>query len=307
MNKTRKNKKKIKSEISIRNNKNPCIFVSFLEGEGLGNQLFIYAAALTIQEKIDLPICISDGTNNPHSKRNYREILNSIKVNQSLNGKLNNSIQSRINSAIQVTSKRAYILDSWIADTTTAGNKIKNVKLPKDLYQNYQSVIHIVPKLKKILEKNEFNKINYNKYRRSIDSFKTAFMHVRRGDKVPIGQTLNVEYYSNALKKLENNLDIKNVYIYSNDKDWCLSNMDTWKTFFTKNLEYKDISDELETLYSMMLCKSGAILSSSLFGVWGAILGADKTVNSTIIYPLNPAEYAGKTNPLSLPESWLGI
>jgi len=303
MNKTRKNKKNLKSEISIRNNKNPCIFVSFMDSEGLGNQLFIYAAALTIQEKVDLPICISDGTNNPHSKRNYREILNSIKMNATLN----NSTQSRINNAVQVTSKRGYILDSWIADTTTGGNKIKNVKLPKDLYQNYKSVIHIVPKLKKILEKNEFNKENYNQYRTSIDSFKSAFMHVRRGDKVNKGQTLNVEYYSNALKKLDNNPNIKVVYVYSNDKDWCASNMDIWKKNFTRNLEYKDISDELETLYSMSLCKSGAILSSSLFGVWGAMLGADSNEKSTIVYPLNPMEYAGRTNPLSFPERWNGI
>jgi hypothetical protein len=278
-----------------------CIFVSFMELEGLGNQLFMYAAALTVQEKVNLPICITDGTNNPHSKRNYREIVNGNKTNININTK------KRIKDADSIIPKRGSNINSWIVNTTTQGNNIKDVKVPVGLYQNYSSVIAVVPKLKKILQKNEFYKSAYMKYKNTIDSSKTAFMHVRRGDKVERGQSFDATYYSNALQKLESDPLIKTVYIVSNDKAWCDTHLDIWKKSFTKTLEYKDIHDELETLYAISLCEAGAILSSSLFGIWGAMLGADMNPKSTIVYKSVSPEYPGKTNALMFPSRWIGI
>ena len=303
MRQTRKvgKKKKIPQMYIGGNEDDKCIFLSFMQLEGLGNQLFMYAAALTVQEKVNLPICIIDGTNNPHSKRNYREIVNATKMNKTPN------IEKRINEAESMISNNRFILNSWTVSTTTQGNNIKNVKVPVNLYQNYPSVIAIVPKLKQILQKNEFYKSVYTQYKNIIDSSNSAFMHVRRGDKVERGQSYDAMYYLNALQKLENSPLIKNVYIVSNDKAWCTSHLPMWKKSFTKNLEYKDIQDEVETLYLISLCEAGAILSSSLFGVWGALLGADMNPKSTIVYKSVSPEYPGRTNPLMFPSRWIGI
>jgi hypothetical protein len=180
------------------------------EAEGLGNQLFNYAAGLTIQDKINLPICILDGKGNPHSDRDYRKILDANPVNQT------SDILTRINSAQNVLPGKRSFTNAW--NTSNIKNSgTKNIKIPSTLYQNYNSVKHIIPKFKQILLKKEFYKDVYAPYKKDIKSKETAFMHVRRGDKVLRGHTMDSNYYINGLKELDKNPIIKTIYIFSND------------------------------------------------------------------------------------------
>lgn len=301
---TRKNYKRTYLHIGG-SKENRCIFVPLMSGdkfggEGLGNQLFNYAAGLTIQEKINLPICIVGGKGNPHSNRDYREILNVNPVNGT------SDILSRIKSAEDILPGERHVTNTW--NTSKIKNSgSRNIKIPETLYQNYISVKPVIPKFKEILMRKEFYKDVYKPYKKSIKSNETAYMHVRRGDKVQKGHIMDYDYYTNGLKEFEKNPTIKTIYIFSNDKAWCDMHMDKWTQSVTKPLEYKDVPDELETLYMMILCEAGAILSSSTFGAWGAMLGADMNPNSTIIYIKKPAEYPNRTNPLQFPSRWVGI
>jgi hypothetical protein len=288
MHNTRKNNTK-------NNTKNKCIIINFMEGEGLGNQLFIYAAGLTVKHTHNLPICIIKGKNNPHSKRNYRNLFNATK--------LNNSSRNSVN----ILQKNREYTNTWAIAANY--NSKKNIKLPDNLYQNYKSIHHIIPTMKNILLNNEFNKNpHYIKYKNLIVSpLNTAFMHVRRGDKILRGQQLNVEYFQRGLEYLNNNANIKTIYIFSNDLDWCKSHDADWKIKTKTPIVYYDNSDELIILYMMMNCTGGAILSNSTFGMWGAILGADTNPNSTITYNSRPQEYIGKVNPIEFPDRWIGL
>jgi hypothetical protein len=67
--------------------------------------------------------------------------------------------------------------------------------------------------------------------------------------------------------------------------------------------------NELQTLYAMMLCEAGAVISNSTFSSWGAMLGADKNTKSTIVYSKTwITAFPGEPpNPLRFREEWIGI
>ena len=276
------------------NPKNKCIIINFMEGEGLGNQLFIYAAGLTVKHKHKLPICIIKAKNNPHSNKNYRNLFHATKLNTTRN-------------SVNILGKNRGYTNAW--NILSNYNSNKNIKLPDNLYQNYKSIHHIIPTMKNILLDNEFNKNpRYIEYKKLIESpLNTAFMHVRRGDKILRGQELDVKYFQRGLEHLNKNANIKTIYIFSNDLDWCKKHDADWKTTTAKPIIYYDNSDELIILYMMMNCLGGAILSNSTFGMWGAMLGADTNPNSTIAYNSRPQEYIGKINPIQFPDRWIGL
>jgi hypothetical protein len=251
-----------------------CIYVDLGTDEGLGNQLFMYANALVEHSKKHLPLCVVKSKSNPHTKRNYRNILNGKKLN-----------------ATNKTNKNTIVIS-------------QNYRV----YQNYNKIKDIIPKLKSILLKNEFNKDSYKEYRNLINSPTTAFMHVRRGDKLNRSQDLQPSYFTKGLIELSKNNNIKTIYIFSDDIEWCKNNDSLWKSTVTdKNIKYFDNKDELIVLYVMLLCEAGALLSNSTFGMWGAMLGADMNPNSIIVYNSKPKDFPGQTNPIQFPERWIGI
>ena len=56
--------------------------------------------------------------------------------------------------------------------------------------------------------------------------------------------------------------------------------------------------NELHTLYCMIKCKGGAVISNSTFSWWGAILGE----NNKVVYPKN---WYGDAKPTLFPEGWI--
>lgn len=279
---------------------NNCLFVSLTEGEGLGNQLYIYAAALVVQKKINIPICMTESKNNPHSKTDYRVLFN---VNRTdMNDK---DILNRINNAPEC------LLSKGDRDLFTT-NDIKylngDTKMPNKVYQNYGLIRDVINDVKKSLIHNEFNKDKYTVYKNMIkDSKSTAFVHIRRGDKIARGWAVGENYYSNGIAELNKNSEIKTIYIFSNDIDWAKSKDSLWKEHTDKPIIYYNNQDDLVILYLMMLCEGGAVEGNSTYSAWGAMLGADSNDKSTIVYKRNPPEYPYIENPFNFPNKWIGI
>ena len=287
-----------------------CIFLSLLAGEGLGNTLFIYAAGLTVNKKTKLPLCIL-GAANPHSKSDYKTFMEGTIVDKNdIKGRFDaveplfNATLNKHNSVHKFTKKLS------TANIPNKNHIRKNIKMKSTFYQNYSFIHAVIPKVKRSLEKHEFNKENYTAVKPRIASpAHSAFMHVRRGDYSKYGWYLPIEYYFNALKELEKEPNIKKIYIVSDDLAWCKEHDSKWKEHVTDpaKIEYLDGLNELETLYAMMLCEAGAIIANSTFSAWGAMIGADiaSPHTSIIVYPSPWLNYFGKDpNPLAFPERW---
>lgn len=84
-------------------------------------------------------------------------------------------------------------------------------------------------------------------------------VHIRRGDYVKIGVTLDLNYYYTAL----NMVNVDNILVFSDDINWCKSNF-LENAFYIHNSDYEDF-------YLMSLCTNNIIANSSFSG-WAAYL-----------------------------------
>lgn len=123
-------------------------------------------------------------------------------------------------------------------------------------------------------------------------------MHIRRGDYlVSPGHYINldVEYYKNALKYIDNP---GSILIFSDDISWCKDNFKGDKYIFIEN--EKDYID----IYLMSLCNNN-IIANSTFSWWGAWLNTNP--NKIVISPnkwFGPAKGKRHLNDL-IPKNWI--
>lgn len=281
------------------------IFIKMFNNEqGLGNQLYIYAAALYVQKKIGLPICMVFADTNVHTKNNYRTLFDGVLAKDL------NIPPERVEAAKNVLDNVQSFSQKWLNKNiaynirTNVGNDFK-IQGKTMLLQSYIPVNTVFRDMKYMLIRNEFNKDIYQKYK-VTNPERVAFMHVRRGDFANLGWSQTADFFSSALQKLDGTA-IETIHVFSNDIKWCKDNSVEWQKHTTKKMVYDDTSNELEVLYMMMLCTGGAILSGSTFGSWGAYLGADMNPDSVVIYKRTLAQEGSKENPYQYPDRWIAL
>ena len=266
---------------------------------GLGNQLFIYAAAIIVKNKLNLPLYLIPPSDNKHSNTDYiTELFKEAKIYT------NSDLDMRIKNAQVIfnnidTTKNPY---SIFKNTNISYNNIGDVYLKHGYYQSYESIKSVIPKIR-----SDILKILKEKYPELNTEFKnisniSAFMHVRRGDYDALNFSLPAKYYQDALDLLMQNKNIKYLYVLSNDIKWCKEHK--WNTHDVE-IKFVDNLDELYSMYLMSLCMAGAIISGSTFSTWGVFLGAYQNKDATIIYPSQWMEY--KSNVLKLPKEWIRL
>lgn len=108
------------------------------------------------------------------------------------------------------------------------------------------------------------------------DDPNSVSVHVRRGDYVnnPLTNVFHgvkeLDYYNLALKELTKKVKNPNLYVISNDPEWCRQNLKfPYKTHFVDNND--DTTGGSEDMRLMRACKHN-ILANSSFSWWGAWL-----------------------------------
>jgi hypothetical protein len=292
----RRNKRRSTRRLRQKGGADKCFFVN-LAG-GLGNRLYMYAAALAVNKVLKYPSICAISSANEHSTKDYLQLLTIQKVDSTPD------MLARAEKADPVLPKPATFYSGWSESDIRIGDTTKDKKLIQDYYQSYPSIVKVIPEIKDMLYTKEFSKEKYKQYQVSPTA---AFMHVRRGDYAKEGWLDADDYYLNALAELDKSSTITSVYVLSDDINWCKQQEENWKKTTKKVIECKDIPDELEALYLMSTCTGGAILSSSTFSSWGAYLGADMNLASVILYPKKNPITPGVSNPYGFPARWIGI
>lgn len=136
----------------------------------------------------------------------------------------------------------------------------------------------------------------------SVLTKKTIGISVRRGDFVTDSNhfLLPINYYLKALIKFFPNYKDFNIVIFSDDIEYCLSQIK-----HLPNIYFSNGLTAMEQLCFMSLCDH-FIISNSTFSWWGAMLGEKK--NSTIVRPAYhfDGELAKKNNCKDhYPERWI--
>jgi hypothetical protein len=254
---------------------------------GLGNQLFVYAAALLFKKTFDVPIfLIKDATTNRHSEKDYRFLMNGISPLEETSEIVANSRKFRFSSSDPY--EKYDINEIPVGDTSY-------IQIESHYFQNYEMIKDVIGEVTDsiIPRCREMYKAL------KVDSESSAFIHVRRGDYLTdIGgeRIISSDFYKQGLDRLNSVSGIKTIYIISDDIQWC--KQQSWNT--SKTIYFFDDPDELKTLYLMSQCWAGAVISNSTFSLWGAFLGAyGKT--DMIVYPSN------KHFLKDLPQKWIKI
>ena len=90
---------------------------------------------------------------------------------------------------------------------------------------------------------------------------------------VKIHGVCSVEYYNNAIEYLKNKLGEVNYFIFSDDFEWCRSNLKIDNAIFVESDEHRIAHEDI---YLMSLCDHN-IIASSTFSWWGAWLNDNES------------------------------
>lgn len=260
---------------------------------GLGNQLFIAAAAFVVSKIKNIPLYLffNPLSNNPHNKKhhNYNE-----SVFRYFGTYVHLDVTNKI--VLEKLKYRKYVqrqaFEPWNPENVNQGSYLSGY------FQYYPPIKLFENELRTIIIK------GIQEYRNKIkvDS-NSAFLHVRRGDyttKADYHYLQPIEYYQKSVENLlALQTEIPKIYVISDDIDWVKQ-----QDFFKKEIfELYENSDELETLALMSLCYGGAICANSTFSWWGAFLGAYSQRNPVFI----PTNWIREKIWNLFPEEWIII
>lgn len=139
---------------------------------------------------------------------------------------------------------------------------------PVKYYGYFQSSKNFKSQTEKIktcfLPTEEFIEKIKNLYPKIFDK-ESVSIHVRRGDYLTVSEILPVidkTYIDECLRQIE---EYSNIFIFSNDKEWCKENLNYNNSVVVEGLE------DYEELWMMSLCNNN-IMSNSSFSWWGSYL-----------------------------------
>lgn len=258
---------------------------------GLGNQMFQYAICRSIAEinSYDFKLDIQSFSN--YKKRIYELDKFNIQNNIATDADINKCKTIYKESSMLYDEKMFSINDnSYLAGYWQNEKYIKNIR-------------------EILLKEFTLNKYSdkFNNYLNNIDGYSVS-IHIRRSDYITETHTnkyhgiCSNEYYYKSLLMLDNYIDVSNILVFSDDKDYVKNNLDL-STY--KHVYYiEDISD-IEEMMLMSRCKHN-IIANSTFSWWGAWLNTNP--EKIVIAPkkwFNNIE--AQNNQEIVPNEWIKI
>lgn len=264
---------------------------------GLGNQMFQYAAGLSLaltkktELLIDESFLIAE-TNNLYTKRNLElqcfnldiKIANEKDIKRFNITRSNKYIRS-LQRNFPFLFSNLYAAESGMTFQKEFFNFPKNTYLDgfwqsEKYFKNIESVLE-----KKFTPKETPNSENRD-WLNKITNSESVSLHIRRGDYIINKNSqehhgnLILSYYNNALNEIKSKHSNIEVFVFSDDLDWCKENLNLkFKTYFV------DANQKLNfhlDLFLMSHCKHNIIANSS-FSWWGAWL--NKNPEKIVIAP----------------------
>lgn len=244
---------------------------------GLGNQMFIYAAARSLSHKLDCDLGLDISSYTKSDFRNYE--LNSVfGINKHLKQNLLTSNLSKIISRFRGHKSIKIVNQKNFFD-------IKQIQKNQDLLVDdyFQNDMYFKPISKQI--KNEFTFVRSldarnHELSQRLKTSNSLSIHIRRTDyvtnpkAVQLLGTLDLDYYKKAIKYIGSKVNNLSFFVFSDDIDWCKKNL----KLGSANVEYINHNTGLNSyvdMHLMSLCQHNIIANSS-FSWWGAWLNQNK-------------------------------
>ena len=272
---------------------------------GLGNQMFQYAAGMVLAEKYNTSLLLDlDWFNQEFDRhttpRHYE--LNSFDLS-SKSRIMPGGIVGRAVRRIATFSE----YNEQFFEYNHNFNRLKNGTLLKGYFQSEKYFCDIRDELlsdfswaKEAKGKNKELLENISRDASSVS------VHVRRGDYVSNESAAKfhgltgVDYYNAAFKRIKEQIKKPNLYVFSDEPDWCRKNL----KFDAPTVYVSHNSDGSEDMRLMKACRHNIIANSS-FSWWGAWL--NENPDKIVIAPKQWFSHSESNTKDVVPESWQKI
>ena len=242
---------------------------------GLGNQMFIVAAAYAAHKASNIPLYILQNPSNKHNTKKHDYNL---------------TIFKHFGVHYPISQDNIYF-SSYYKYAPGGFNywnpiQVRPGTIMNDYFQFYPSLEPYEDRLRELFLK-ELDSPNkdYSSY---------AFLHVRRGDYLEYSDIHYIQPLEYYMKASEN---FSKILVVSDDMKWIKEQ----EFFKGSKFELFDCDDELETMAVMSSCKAGAIIANSTFSWWGAFLGAHALRNPVYV----PKNWISSPVISLFPDEWI--
>lgn len=248
---------------------------------GLGNQLFIYALGASISKAFGKSIFYDLRTG--FLKDDYQRVPRIKELNTEI-------IESNLYQIILFYfTKKSPKLAQYLFKSIIIKEKSNRhfLEIPQRVFiENkfvfidgyFQSFYYFINYQAQIFNEIRFSETTILKFKNLVNKIKiinSVSIHVRRVD---YDNLLPIEYYTEAIKVISEKMEDPFFYVFSDDYEWCISNLS-----IHNNIQFINSIDELDDLYLMSQCKNHIIANSS-FSWWGAMLGVN--INKIVVAPI---------------------
>jgi hypothetical protein len=284
---------------------------------GLGNQLFQYAIAKSLSEKLKIPFIIDLSFFEYYEWHEYslkpfntqQNIISVTELNSYLNPKF--SFLERVLFKLGFKSRPQSIVfeEKGFSYSDDVFDVEPSIYL-KGFWQSEKYFLKIDKLIRSDFKINTPPSVINQNILDKINSSNAVSLHVRRGNYVTeevfnsYHGTSSLEYYSSAVEFIKERIENPVFYIFSNDIPWSKEHL----TFEGEKV-FVDINDDktdYEDLRLMSHCKHN-IIANSTFSWWGAWL--NENPEKIIIAPKRwfaNEEMQAQTQDL-IPESWIRL
>jgi len=291
---------------------------------GLGNQMFQYSLgrSLSIKNNTDLYLDI-DELAKKESSRKYELGVFDIKAKTANNdtykllGIPNPNRRSPISifrkqflisrQKTKPISERKFIIESGFLFEADINKSVNNSYL-SGIWQSEKYFTDHADIIRQDFTLNQWSKLALAFKKQISDKIGgvPVSIHIRRGDYMTDVKTnskhglLTLEYYRKAVGQIRSQVTNPVFYVFSDDIEWCKSNLD----FISPIVFVSDPKlSSAEELLLMSTCDHN-IIANSTFSWWGAWLNTNQ--NKTVITPANWFKTETDTKDL-IPDNWIRL
>ncbi len=250
---------------------------------GLGNQMFQYSfgKSLSIQNntelKLDRTFLDDKSPKENFTFRDFELDVFQLKPIFSTKTEINSFFVPSFFDKIRAIYTPKEVISEHILETPFS-NTVSNKHLYFEGY--WQNEFYFTKYSKEIREDFQFRHLPLGlnaELVKTIQNCNSISLHVRRGDYAsnPVIQSvhgiLGLDYYQKAILYLKDKIENPHYFVFSDDSDWCQSNLKI--DFPTTYIDHNSGKNSFEDMRLMSLCKHNIIANSS-FSWWGAWLNA---------------------------------
>lgn len=249
---------------------------------GLGNQMFQYAFAKSLEYHLQMPILLDKSWYEANKKQSIPFSLNLYNID------LKYANKEQIDYAkqkVRIFGKEIRIIrsilkriqGSRIASPCRYDEYRQEYLQPNcfmyfsGYFQNPRYFKGISSHIKKILCPLPIqSEVNKHKLQSILSSQNSVFVHIRRGDYLSLSWQLDVSYYKKAVKLILERVEKPDLFVFCADKAF-LQGLDLGYPFIDMTSENINPNNHFEDMTLMAHCKHG-IVANSTYSWWSAYL-----------------------------------